>query len=622
MPEENTPKNPAEHDSFAKALRRTARPAHFASLARRAAACLRERGAEALWREASFRISLMTKGEVWRFRADIPLRRELKAQRAARFARMPLVSVVVPLYNTPPKFLREMMRSVLGQTYAGLELVLTDASDAAHGEVEKAVRAVRDARVRYIRLAKNGGIAENTNAALAAAQGEYIALLDHDDVLTPNALYEAVKAVNEQGADFIYSDEIVLDSTLKKLGEYHFKPDFSPDTLRGCNYITHLAVFSRALLAAAGGGERAEFDGAQDFDLILRLTERAQKVAHVPKVLYWWRGHGGSTASGMQAKPYALAAGAAAVEAQLLRLGMPGRVEPVPGSPGAYRTRYDVTRPGRVTVLIPNKDHSEDLARCLESLYRNAGWDDLEVLVLENNSTQAETFACYGRAQQQYPNCRVLTYKGGFNFSAINNFGARHATGAHLLLLNNDIQVETPGFVRELLSYSQRPDVGAVGAKLFYPDGTIQHAGVFIGLGGSAGHSHKGHPRDSGGDMYRLATTQNMCAVTGACLMVKKELYDRFGGLDEENFAVAYNDVDFCLRLWQSGLLNVMTPFAAAVHHESKSRGDDTRAGGEKQARYEREKARFCARYAGLMQQGDPYYNPHFTLLYENYGYK
>ena len=301
---------------------------------------------------------------------------------------------------------------------------------------------------------------------------------------------------------------------------------------------------------------------------------------------------------------------------------MTGRVESIPGSPGGYHTRYDVTRPGRVTVLIPNKDHSEDLARCLESLYRNAGWDDLEVLVLDNNSTQAETFACYGRAQQQYPNCRVLTYKGGFHFSAINNFGARHATGEHLLLLNNDIQVETPGFVRELLSYSQRPDVGAVGAKLFYPDGTIQHAGVFIGLGGSAGHSHKGHPRDSGGDMYRLATTQNMCAVTGACLMVKKELYDRFGGLDEENFAVAYNDVDFCLRLWQSGLLNVMTPCAAAVHHESKSRGDDTRAGGEKQARYEREKARFCARYAGLMQQGDPYYNPHFTLLYENYGYK
>ena len=247
MPEENTPKNPAEHDSFAKALRRTARPAHFASLARRAAACLRERGAEALWREASFRISLMTKGEVWRFRADIPLRRELKAQRAARFARMPLVSVVVPLYNTPPKFLREMMRSVLGQTYAGLELVLADASDAAHGEVEKAVRAVRDARVRYIRLAKNGGIAENTNAALAAAQGEYIALLDHDDVLYPNALFEVVQTIQNTGADFVYSDEIVLSADLKELGGYHFKPDFAPDYLRGVNFITHLAVFSRQI---------------------------------------------------------------------------------------------------------------------------------------------------------------------------------------------------------------------------------------------------------------------------------------------------------------------------------------------------------------------------------------
>lgn len=622
MPDQQLPANPAERDTVGKALRRTLHPAHFAALARRAAVCLRERGAEALWREAAFRVSLMTKGEVWRFRADIPLRRELRAQRAARFDVMPLISVAVPLYNTPRAFLREMMHSVLNQTYSNVELVLADASDEAHADVEKTVHAVRDARVRYLRLSHNGGIAENTNAALAAARGDYLVLLDHDDVLTPNALYEVVKAVNEQGADFVYSDEIVLDSTLKKLGEYHFKPDFSPDTLRGCNYITHLAAFSRALLDAAGGGERVEYDGAQDFDLILRLTEHASHVAHVPKVLYWWRGHAGSTASGMQAKPYALAAGAAAVAAQLKRLHMPGTVEPIEGSPGAYRTRYEIVRPGRVSVLIPNKDHADDLARCLQSLYANAGWDDMEVIVIENNSEDDATFRFYEQAQKQYPACRVVRYEGGFNFSAINNFGAQYASGSHLLLLNNDIEVESPDFVRELLSYSQRPDVGAVGAKLFYPDGTIQHAGVFIGLGGSAGHSHKGHPRTSGGDLYRLATTQNLCAVTGACLMVKKELYDHFGGLDAENFAVAYNDVDFCLRLWQSGLLNVMTPFATAVHHESKSRGDDTHAGGAKQARYEAEKARFCARYADLMQRGDPYYNPHFTLLYENYGYK
>ncbi|MBD5102991.1 MAG: glycosyltransferase family 2 protein [Subdoligranulum sp.] len=614
--------NPAERDTPLKALRRLLTPAHFASLVRRAVRCVRERGAEALWREFDFRVRLLLHGEVWRFRADIPLRRELRAQRRAQFAKMPLVSVAVPLYNTPPRFLRQLLRSLRRQTYANWELVLADASDAGNDVPQRVVRRIHDPRIRYLRLAENGGIARNTNAAFEAAHGEYLALLDHDDVLTPNALHEAVKAINEQHADFVYSDEIVLDASLRRLGEYHFKPDFSPDTLRGCNYITHLAVFSRDLLMRAGGGERPEFDGAQDFDLILRLTEQAETIVHIPKVLYWWRGHSGSTAEDMGAKPYAIAAGAAAVADQLKRLDMPGTAEPVPGCSGAYRVRYEITRPGRVTVMIPNKDHREDLMRCIGSLYQNAGWDDLEVLILENNSAEPETFACYEQLQKQYPCCRVLMYEGGFNFSAINNFGARHAAGAHLLLLNNDIEVETPGFVRELLSYSQRPDVGAVGAKLFYPDDTVQHAGVIIGIGGSAGHSHKCHPRESAGDMYRLATTQNFCAVTGACLMVKKELYERMGGLDAEQFAVAYNDVDFCLRLWQSGCLNVMTPFAAATHHESKSRGDDTGCGGEKQARYERERDNFRARYAGLMQRGDPYYNPHFTLKTENYAYQ
>ena len=622
MPKQQNKPDPAERDTPLKALRRLLNPSHVVSLVRRAVRCVRERGWEALWREFTFRVRLMIQKESWRMRADIPLWRELRVQRRAQFAKMPLVSVAVPLYNTPPDFLRQLLRSLRRQTYRNWELVLADASDTGNDVPRRIAGRARDKRVRYFRLAENGGIACNTNAAFEAAQGEYFALLDHDDVLTPNALYEAVKAINEQGADFIYSDEIVLDAAFKELIQYHFKPDFSPDTLRGCNYITHLVVFSRALLERAGGGEQAEYDGAQDFDLILRLTEQAEKIVHIPKVLYWWRGHSGSTAEDISVKPYALTAGAAAVSAQLNRLGLSGTVEPVPGSPGAYRTQYVITRPGRISVMIPNKDHREDLQRCLESLYRNAGWDDFEVLVIENNSTESETFGYYEQAQKQYPDCRVLTYEGGFNFSAINNFGARHATGTHLLLLNNDIEVETPGFLRELLSYSQRPDVGAVGAKLFYPDGTIQHGGVFIGIGGSAGHSHKGHPRDSDGDLYRLATTQNLCAVTGACLMVKKELYDRLGGLDEERFAVAYNDVDFCLRLWQTGLLNVMTPFAAAVHHESKSRGDDTNCGGEKQARYERERENFRTRYAGLMQRGDPYYNPHLTLQFENYAYK
>ena len=614
-------KNPAERDSVGKALRRTANPSHFSSLVRRGAQCYRERGAEALGREISYRVDLMTKGENWRFRADIPLKRELREQQKALFPQMPRISVVVPLYNTPERIFKEMVASVRAQSYENWELVLVDASDAPKSRLRKLAEKCKDSRIHYCRLAKNEGISTNTNVGLAEAEGDYIALLDHDDVLSPNALYEVVRTINETEADFVYSDEIVLSADMKKLGEYHFKPDFSPDTLRGCNYITHLAVFSRALLEKAGGGERPEYDGAQDYDLILRLTEQASRVEHIPKVLYYWRGHAGSTSSDMSAKPYAVAAGAAAVQAHLDRLGLSGKTQPIEGCPGAYRTEYAVSGSSRVSVLIPNKDHVEDLKRCLAALYKNAGWNNLEVIVIENNSTDPATMEFY-KAASRLPGLRFLQYSGPFNFSAINNAGAQFATGDYLLLLNNDVEMETPGFVREMLSYAQRPDVGAVGAKLFYPDGTVQHAGVFIGLGGSAGHNHKGHPRDSAGDMYRLATTQNFCAVTGACLMVKKSLYQAVGGLDEANFAVAYNDVDFCLKLRAKGYLNVMTPFATAVHHESKSRGDDTQCGGERQARYEGEKARFVQKYAALMERGDPYYNPHFTLLYENYGYK
>ena len=613
----------AERDSVAKAVRRTMQPAHAASLVKRGARCLSQRGPEALAREVSYRVNLMTKGDDWRFRADLPLRRELRAQRAEQFAAMPLVSVVVPLYNTPMRFLKDMVNSVRAQSYQNWELVLVDASDAQHADAGRWASRVRDKRVRYSRLAKNEGISGNTNVGLAEAEGEYIALLDHDDVLSPCALYEMVKAINETGADVLYSDEVVLDEKLRALHEYHFKPDYSPDTLRGCNYITHLLVFKSSLLAAAGGGERSEYDGAQDYDLVLRLCEKAQKVAHVPKVLYRWRSHAASTASDMAAaKPEAIANCAKAVAAHLARAGLAGEVSPVPGCPGAYRTAYAVKGNLLVSVLIPNMDHVDDLGRCLASLYRHAGWENMEVIVIENNSRERKTMEFYSVIRDKLPGLRLVQYKGPFNFSAINNFGAQYAKGEYLLLLNNDIEVETPGFVRELLSYAQRPDVGAVGAKLYYPDGTVQHAGVFIGIGGSAGHSQKGHPRDSAGDMYRLATAQNMSAVTGACLMVKKALYTALGGLDEKHFAVAYNDVDFCLRLREQGLLNVMTPFAAAVHYESKSRGDDTKNGGEKRRRYEAEKAYFAEKYAALMQRGDPYYNPHLTLLYENYGYK
>ena len=609
-----------ERDSVGRAIRRNLVPAKALDLAARGARCLATRGVEATWREAAFRVDLMLGRDPWQHRADLPLRRELHAQRTAKLPVMPLFSVVVPLYNTPLIYLKQMIRSVLGQSYRKLELVLVDASDRQHPEVGEFCRAVKDDRINYIRLAKNGGISANTNIGFAEAKGDYLALLDHDDLLWPNALYELAKAIGETGADFLYSDEVVLSADLKKLREYHFKPDFSPDTLRGCNYITHLSAFRRTLLEQAGGGERAQYDGAQDFDLILRLTEKAKRVHHIPKVLYAWRSHARSTASDISAKPYAIEAGAAAIGAQLERLGLAGKVTAQEKGPGSYRIRYEISGEPLVSVLIPNKDHVDDLRRCLDSLQKRAGYDRLEVLVIENNSTEQKTFDFYREELPRYGNCRLVRYEGSFNFSAINNLGAQHAKGEHLLLLNNDVELLSDGFIRELLMYSQRPDVGAVGALLYYPDDTIQHAGVFIGIGGSAGHSHKGLPRGNLGDLYRLSTAQNMSAVTGACLMVKAALYRELGGLDETAFAVSYNDVDFCLRLREKGLLNVFTPYAEAYHYESKSRGLDTE--GANAQRYAGERERFRQKYAALLRAGDPYYNPHFTLKYENYGYK
>ena len=620
MSEKPTPQPAAEQDSIGKAVRRSLSPAHAASLLQRGVRSLTEQGAEATGREIAFRVNLMLGRDTWQHRADLPLRRELREQRRAQFAKMPRISVVVPLYNTPALYLRQMAESVLGQSYTNLELVLVDASDREHAEVGAYCKTLTDERVNYVRLAKNGGISNNTNLGFAEANGDYFALLDHDDTLQKNALYEVVRAINETGADFLYSDEIVLGADLKTLREYHFKPDFSPDTLRGCNYITHFSVFCRDLLQKAGGGERAQFDGAQDYDLILRLTEQAKVVHHIPKVLYFWRSHALSTASDISAKPYAIEAGAKAVAAQLQRLGLRGTVAPQEDAPGSYRVTYELTARPLVSVLIPNKDHTDDLRRCLDSLVQKAGYENLELLVVENNSAQPETFAFYEKELPQYPNCRLLTYKGPFNFSAINNFAAREAKGEQLLLLNNDIELLSDGFITELLMYAQRPDVGAVGAKLYYPDDKIQHAGVFIGIGGSAGHSHKGLPRGNKGNLYRLSTAQNMSAVTGACLMVKAELYHKLGGLDEHQFAVSYNDVDFCLRLRQEGYLNVFTPYAEAYHYESKSRGLDT--GGPNAQRYQGERQRFCKKYEALILGGDPYYNPHFTLLYENYGYR
>ncbi len=621
-PQIEYPADVAMPDSMSGMARRLLNPAHVFDLVRRAFLCVRREGFEKLWRELDFRINLALHRDKWQHRADLPTRKYLKKQRRHPLENGPMISVIVPLYNTPAAFLRQMVESVKAQSYPNWQLVLVDASTEDHPEVGRAAKAyTRDARIVYEKV-ENGGIAANTTVGFRLAEGDYLTLQDHDDVIYPNALYEVAQEILTTGAELVYTDEIVLDGSLKNLVAYHFKPDYSPDSLRGCNYITHLLVFSRQLLEKAGAEERAEYDGAQDFDLVLRLTEQADPalIRHIPKSMYVWRSHAGSTAQNIEAKPYAIAAGSRALDAHLERTGLTGRAESISGSPGAYRVHYQLKAQPLISVLIPNKDHVQDLERCLSSLYRFAGYDPLEVIVVENNSTDPATFAYYEQAKQKYPNLQVAEYQGEFNFSAVNNFGRSFARGEQLLLLNNDIEVLTPGFLAEMLMFSQREDVGCVGAKLFYPDDKIQHAGVFLGINGTAGHSHKSHPRNSGGDMYRLATAQNMTAVTGACLMVKTRLYDACGGLDAEKFAVAYNDIDLCLKLWKQGLLNVFTPFAQGYHYESKSRGLDE--SGPNAQRYAREKQNFIDAYGDLIQAGDPYYNPHFNLLFENYGLK
>lgn len=604
-------------DSPLKFVRRNLNIKRIGTLMKRGVSSLKNEGLEATWRKVDFRFKLMTRGDVWKFRADIPLKRELRQQAVTKFSYEPTISIVVPLYNTNEKFLRDMIDSVENQSYKKWQLCLADASDEDHSYISNVVETYHDNRITYKKLLENKGISGNTNEGFALCEGDYIALLDHDDVIQPNALFENVKAINEYGADMLYSDEITLDGDLKHLIQYHFKINYAPDFLRGVNYITHFLVFSKELFEEAGAYENPEYDGAQDFDLILRLSEKAKVIHHIPKALYFWRGHSGSTASDMSAKMYAFDAGRRAVARHLERTGLKGEVT-IQKYNGSYRTRYEVLGNPKVSVIIPNKDHTDDLSRCLESIRTNGGWENTEVIVVENNSTDPRTFEYYKKREQIYPNVKTVFYKGDFNFSAICNFGAEFAVGEHILLLNNDVEFISEDAIREMLSFSQRKDVGAVGAKLYYPDGTLQHAGVIIGINGSAGHSHKGLQGDTTGDMYRLVTAQNYMAVTGACLMTKTDLY-RKHPLDEEKFAVAYNDVDFCLKLYEAGYLNVFTPYAEGIHYESKSRGSDT---DKPNPRYEREKKNFQDYWGKYFDYNDPYYNPHFTLLYENYGYK
>ena len=578
---------------------------------------------------------------------SFPSPEQAAAEREALFPRMVKVSILVPLWNNPEQYQREMLDSVMAQTYQNWELCLADGSDEAHGYIGEICREYAEksgGRIRYRHLDRNGGIAGNTNACLQMATGEYLGLLDQDDLLHPSTLYEYVKAINEQDADYLYCDETTFKGDdINRMLTMHFKPDYAPDNLRANIYICHFSVFSRKLL---DGEElfRPKFDGSQDHDMILRLTDNAERIVHVPRLLYYWRSHSGSVAAGIDAKPYAIEAAKGAVAEHLGKHGYEHfKIESTRAFETIFRIRYNIIGTPKISVVIPNKDHVEDLRRCVSSILEKSTYDNYEIIVVENNSATAEIREYYSQLlgygyggapegkegasdQQQALRSRdgriaIVTYRGGFNYSAINNLGVSCATGDYVLLLNNDTEVITVNWMEELLMYAQRADVGAVGAKLYYPDKTIQHAGVVIGLGAhrTAGHTHYRQHRQNLGYMGRLCYAQDVTAVTGACLLVKKELYLAAGGLDE-GFAVSLNDVDFCLKLRGMGLLNVFTPFAELFHYESASRGLDD--AGERAERYGQESERFREKWKKELEAGDPYYNPNFSLDRSDYSLK
>jgi len=532
-----------------------------------------------------------------------------KEQESKVFSFMPLISVIVPVYNTDSTLLTEMIQSVLDQSYQKWELCLADGSDDQHDYVGGICQryASQDARIKYSKLEKNLGISGNTNAAILMSNGDYIALLDNDDLLAQGALYEVALAINETGADFLYSDEATFNVKPSDSDSMHFKPDYSPDYLRALNYICHLSVIERKLADRVGLYDPA-YDGSQDYDFTLRVTENAKKIHHISKPLYYWRIHAGSVADDISAKPYAYEAAKRAVESHLERIGLKGKVEYSRAVP-AMRVIYQLEAHPLVSIIIPTCDHSDLLKQCIDSIFSLSTYDNYELIICENNSKDPETFKYYDSIKND-PRVHIVTYEGGFNFSRINNFARRYASGEHLLFLNNDIKIITPQWIEEMLMFTQRNDVGACGIKLLYPDDTVQHGGIAMGICGCAANLCPLYPREHEGYMSRLAVASDMSACTAACLMVKANSFDEVGGFDEE-LAVSFNDVDLCLKLRDKGLLVVFNPVAEAYHYESRSRGYDK--SGEKKKRMEREKQLLAQKWPSYYEEGgDPYYNRNF----------
>lgn len=549
----------------------------------------------------------------------LPDKNELESQCRQEFSYSPKISIVVPLHCTPENYLNDMIQSVCCQTYGKWELILSDGSGEntplktvlEHWEKE-------DSRIHVLYHKEQLSISENTNCGIVQADGEFVAFLDHADRLTEHALYEYVKLLNENPKlDLIYSDEDKMTLNGKKFFQPHFKPDFNPDLLRTVNYICHFVIVRSTLIQKVGMMD-ANYEGAQEYDFLLRCIDQTDQIGHIPKILYHWRSHKESTAENLKNRQRVFEAGKRAINAHYKRNHIPATAD-YGEYPGLYRTGYLWKEQPLVSILIPNKDHVNDLKRCIESIESKTTYRNYEYIIIENNSTDEETFQFYKELEAHNPKVRVVYWDGMFNYSAINNFGARYANGEYFLLLNNDTEMINESCIEELLGYCMRNDVGAVGARLYYEDDTIQHAGVVIGFGGIAGHCFVQHSRKETGYCHRIVCAQNYSAVTAACMMVKRRAFELVGGLSVE-LAVAFNDIDLCMKLREAGYLIVYNPYAELYHYESKSRGlEDT---PEKVARFNKEIDTFARRWPKILKEGDPFYNQNLALDRQDFALK
>ena len=551
-----------------------------------------------------------------------PNEARLKEQRDYKFASNYKFSILIPVYRPDAKFFTLMLDSIVAQTYDNWQICLADGSGEGY-TVENVVRPYIEKygedKVKYIKLENNLGIAENTNAAMRMADGDFIVFGDHDDELHPTALFECMRELERYPqADFIYSDEDKIIEATGHHTEAHFKSDLNMELLRSNNYICHLSVVKKSL-ADKVGGLYTQFNGSQDHDYVLRCVEKAECVRHIPRILYHWRINDNSTAKSASTKTYANTAGVNAVSAHLKRMGIDGEVKNGV-APGFYDIRYKLTEKPLVSVIIPNKDHLDDLTRCLESMENVNNYHNVEYIVVENNSVLEDTFEGYKELEKKYGDkFKLVKWDGIFNYSAINNFGARYAKGEYILLLNNDTSVIEPDSLRCMLAQCQRAEVGIVGAKLLYDDDTVQHAGVIIGYQGVAGHAFTGIGDDVYGYFARAVLSQELSAVTAACLLTKRSVFDEVGGLDE-SFEVAFNDIDYCMKVRAAGYKIIYDPHAKLHHYEYKSRGaEDT---GKKQERFGGEIMHFIDKWRAALIAGDMYYNPNLELVGELYTIK